>query len=159
MKAAVMRAIGEPLCIEDIRIDTPGAREVIVRTAATGVCHSDLHVLEGSLPSPLPTVLGHEPAGVVEDVGSEVRHVAPGDHVIGCLSAFCGTCEYCVAGRPNLCEGEATMRRTDERRPGLRRTASRSRSSCISAPSPNACWCTRTRWYGSVPTSRSTGWR
>src|SRR5206468_4971370 len=64
MKAAVMRAIGEPLCIEDIRIDTPGAREVIVRTAATGVCHSDLHVLEGSLPSPLPTVLGHEPAGV-----------------------------------------------------------------------------------------------
>ena len=140
MKAAVMRAIGEPLRIEDIRIDTPGPREVVVRTAATGVCHSDLHVLEGSLPSPLPTLLGHEPAGVVEDVGSEVRHVAPGDHVIGCLSAFCGTCEYCVAGRPNLCEGEATMRRTDERRPGLRRTAS-------------------PRWYGSVPTSRSTGWR
>src|SRR5439155_850227 len=89
-------------------------RPVAVRTAATGVCHSDLHVLEGSLPSPLPTVLGHEPAGVVESVGSEVRHVAPGDHVIGCLSAFCGTCEYCVAGRPNLCEGEATMRRADE---------------------------------------------
>src|SRR5439155_1444651 len=83
----------------EIRIDTPGPREVVVRTAATGVCHSDLHVLEGSLPSPLPTVLGHEPAGVVESVGSDVRHVAPGDHVIGCLSAFCGTCEYCVAGR------------------------------------------------------------
>jgi S-(hydroxymethyl)glutathione dehydrogenase/alcohol dehydrogenase len=114
MKAAIMRAIGGPLHVEEIQIGTPGPREVIVRTAATGVCHSDLHVLEGSLPNPLPTVLGHEPAGVVESVGSEVRHVVPGDHVIGCLSAFCGTCEYCVAGRPNLCEGAATMRRADE---------------------------------------------
>ena len=114
MKAAVMRAIGEPLRIEEIHIDTPGPREVLVRTAAAGVCHSDLHFLEGSLPQPLPTVLGHEPAGVVESVGSEVRHVSPGDHVIGCLSAFCGACEYCVAGRPNLCEGAATMRRADE---------------------------------------------
>ena len=105
-----MRAVGAPLAIEDIRLDTPRAREVVVRTVATGVCHSDLHVLEGSLPNPLPTVLGHEPAGVVEAVGSEVRHVAPGDHVIGCLSAFCGTCEYCVAGRPYLCDGEALMR-------------------------------------------------
>jgi S-(hydroxymethyl)glutathione dehydrogenase/alcohol dehydrogenase len=114
MKAAVMRAVGEPLRIEDIAIDGPQPREVLVRTAATGVCHSDLHVLEGALPSALPTVLGHEPAGVVESVGAEVRHVAPGDHVIGCLSAFCGTCEYCMAGRPNLCEGEATMRRAGE---------------------------------------------
>jgi len=114
MKAAVMRAVGEPLHVEEVQIGTPGPREVLVRTAATGVCHSDLHVLEGSLPNPLPTVLGHEPAGVVEAVGDQVRHVVPGDHVIGCLSAFCGTCEYCVAGRPNLCEGEATMRRPDE---------------------------------------------
>ena len=110
MKAAVMRAIGESLRIEELQIATPGPREVLVRTVATGVCHSDLHMLEGSLPTPLPTVLGHEPAGVVERVGDEVRHVEPGDHVIGCLSAFCGTCEYCVAGRPNLCEGAATMR-------------------------------------------------
>src|SRR5262249_24563063 len=96
-------------------IDRPGPREVVVRIAATGVCHSDLHVLEGSLPSVLPTVLGHEPAGVVEAVGAEVRHVTPGGHVIGCLSAFCGTCEDCLAGRPDLCEGEATMRRSGER--------------------------------------------
>ena len=114
MKAAVMRAIGEPLRVEDIQVDGPGLREALVLTAATGVCHSDLHVLEGSLPTALPTVLGHEPAGVVEAVGAEVRHVAPGDHVIGCLSAFCGACEYCLAGRPNLCEGEATMRRAGE---------------------------------------------
>jgi S-(hydroxymethyl)glutathione dehydrogenase/alcohol dehydrogenase len=87
---------------------------VLVRTAATGVCHSDLHVLDGALPNPVPIVLGHEPAGVVEAVGTAVSHVAPGDHVIGCLSAFCGTCEYCVGGRPNLCEGEATLRRPGE---------------------------------------------
>jgi len=114
MKAAVMRAVGEPLRIEDVRIDAPGPREVVVRTVATGVCHSDLHVLDGALPNPLPIVLGHEPAGVVEAVGADVRHVAPGDHVIGCLSAFCGTCEYCVAGRPYLCESETIMRRADE---------------------------------------------
>jgi S-(hydroxymethyl)glutathione dehydrogenase / alcohol dehydrogenase len=114
VKAAVLRAIGEPLRIEEVRLDTPGPREVLVRTAAAGVCHSDLHVLEGSLPSPVPTVLGHEPAGVVEAVGGEVRHVAPGDHVIGCLSAFCGTCEYCVAGRPNLCDGATLVRGADE---------------------------------------------
>ncbi len=113
MKAAVMRAIGAPLGVEEIRIDAPGPREVLVRTAAVGVCHSDLHILEGSLPQALPTVLGHEPAGMVERVGSEVRHVAPGDHVIGCLSVFCGTCEYCGAGRPNLCEGAGTTRPPD----------------------------------------------
>jgi S-(hydroxymethyl)glutathione dehydrogenase/alcohol dehydrogenase len=114
MKAAVLRAIGAPLRIEELQIDTPAPREVVVRIVATGVCHSDLHVLEGSLPNPLPMVLGHEPAGIVESVGSAVRHVAPGDHVIGCLSMFCGTCEYCMAGRPYLCEDEATRRRADE---------------------------------------------
>lgn len=114
MKAAVMRALGQPLQIEDIRLDAPGPREVVVRTVATGVCRSDLHVLDGALPNPVPIVLGHEPAGVVERVGSAVEHVAPGDHVIGCLSVFCGACEYCVAGRPYLCEGTATMRRADE---------------------------------------------
>jgi S-(hydroxymethyl)glutathione dehydrogenase/alcohol dehydrogenase len=73
MKPAVMRAVGRPLEIEDVRIDAPAPREVLVRTVATGVCHSDLHVLEGALPNPTPTVLGHEPAGVVEAVGAEVR--------------------------------------------------------------------------------------
>ena len=114
MQAAVVRALTTPLTIEKVHIGTPGRREVLVRTAATGVCHSDLHVLEGSLPSPWPTILGHEPAGVVEAVGADVRDFAPGDHVIGCLSVFCGHCEYCVAGRPNLCGGEATVRGVQE---------------------------------------------
>ncbi len=114
MKAAVMRAQNVPLEIEDIQISQPGPHEVLVKTAATGVCHSDLHCIEGTLPVPPPTVLGHEPAGVVEVVGSEVRAFAVGDHVIGCLSAFCGYCEFCLSGRPNLCGGGATLRGPDE---------------------------------------------
>ena len=102
MKAAVMRAHNEPLTIEEIRIAPVGPREVVVKTAACGVCHSDLHILEGSLPMPPPCVLGHEPAGVVEEVGREVTYVKPGAHVIGCLSVFCGACDYCHAGRTNL---------------------------------------------------------
>jgi S-(hydroxymethyl)glutathione dehydrogenase / alcohol dehydrogenase len=110
MKAAMMRALHAPLTIEEIDIGVPARHEVLVRTAATGVCHSDLHVLEGSIPTPLPTVLGHEPAGIVEAVGSEVREFRLGDHVIGCLSVFCGHCEYCLGGRPNVCGGAATVR-------------------------------------------------
>jgi len=110
MKAAVLRALGAPLAIEEIQVSTPGPREVLVRTMAAGVCHSDLHVVDGALPNPLPVVLGHEPAGLVERVGSDVQDFAPGDHVIGCLSVFCGHCEYCVTGRPNLCGGETTVR-------------------------------------------------
>lgn len=103
MKAAVMRAQNAPLTFEDVRLDDPGPGEVLVRTAATGVCHSDLHVIEGSLPVPPPVVLGHEPAGVVEAVGAGVTDFAPGDHVIGCLTAWCGVCRFCTAGRPYLC--------------------------------------------------------
>lgn len=103
MKAAVMRGYAAPLEIEEVRIDAPGPGEVLVRTAASGICHSDLHVIEGSLPVPPPCILGHEPAGVVEAVGAGVADFAPGDHVIGCLTQFCGTCRYCTEGRPYLC--------------------------------------------------------
>ncbi len=114
MKAAVMRSTGQPLVIEDIEIADPAPREVLVRTAAVGVCHSDLHIVDGTLPVQLPIVLGHEPAGVVEAVGSEVHAFAPGDHVIGCLSVFCGQCDYCASGRTYLCGGAATMRKRDD---------------------------------------------
>ena len=105
MKAAVLRAYKQPLTIEDVRIDKPAPGEVLLKTAASGVCHSDLHVMNGALLSRPPLVLGHEPAGVVEQVGSDVTYVKPGDHVIACLSIFCGTCEYCTTGRTNLCGG------------------------------------------------------
>ncbi|MBW2314223.1 MAG: Zn-dependent alcohol dehydrogenase [Deltaproteobacteria bacterium] len=103
MKAAVMREYKAPLSIENVAIDDPGPSEVLLKTAATGICHSDLHVIEGALPVPPPCVLGHEPAGVVEAVGAGVTDFVPGDHVIGCLTAWCGVCKFCTAGRPYLC--------------------------------------------------------
>jgi S-(hydroxymethyl)glutathione dehydrogenase / alcohol dehydrogenase len=111
MKAAVLRAVKQPLSIEDVEISKPGPHEVLVRTVAAGVCHSDLHFQNGSYMYPTPAVLGHESAGVVEQVGSEVRYVAPGDHVITCLSVFCGHCEFCLSGRPALCTKVDTRRR------------------------------------------------
>jgi S-(hydroxymethyl)glutathione dehydrogenase/alcohol dehydrogenase len=103
MKAAVLHEVNQPLVIEQISTKKPAAREVLVRTVAAGLCHSDLHFIEGLYPHPLPVVLGHESAGIVEQVGSEVTHVKRGDHVITCLSVFCGTCENCATGRPALC--------------------------------------------------------
>mgnify|MGYP003324930009 CR=1 FL=1 len=98
-----MRANNAPLEIEDVQIDSPGPGEVLLRTAASGICHSDLTVIEGGLPLPPPCVLGHEPSGIVEEVGDGVADFAPGDHVIGCLSAWCGVCKFCTGGRPYLC--------------------------------------------------------
>jgi S-(hydroxymethyl)glutathione dehydrogenase/alcohol dehydrogenase len=117
MKAAVLREVRAPLQIEDVGINKPGPHEVLIRTAAAGVCHSDLHFIEGLYPHPLPAVLGHESAGVVEQVGSEVRTVKVGDHVITCLSAFCGHCEHCLTGHMSLCVSPETKRdATDEPR-------------------------------------------
>ena len=110
MKAAVLRTIPGELAIEDIDIDGPGPREVLVRTVAAGVCHSDQHYLVGKYTTPLPTVMGHEAAGVVEAIGDQVTHVKPGDHVVACLSVFCGHCEYCLTGRMTLCDQSGTTR-------------------------------------------------
>ena len=99
MKAAVLHEVNKPLVIEDVSLPKPGPREVLIRTAVAGLCHSDLHFMEGLYPHPLPAVLGHEFAGVVEQVGSDVTYVKPGDHVVTCLSVFCGTCDNCTTGR------------------------------------------------------------
>jgi S-(hydroxymethyl)glutathione dehydrogenase/alcohol dehydrogenase len=98
-----MRSNNAPLEIEDVLIDDPGPGEVLLKTAASGICHSDLTVIEGGLPVPPPCILGHEPAGIVEAVGAGVTDFAPGDHVIGCLTSWCGVCKFCTAGRPYLC--------------------------------------------------------
>ena len=110
MKAAILIEPGKPLEIEQLQISKPGPHEVLIRTAACGLCHSDLHFIEGTYPHPLPAVPGHEAAGIVEAVGSEVRTVKVGDAVVTCLSAFCGHCEYCVTGRMSLCLGAETRR-------------------------------------------------
>ncbi len=114
MKAAVLREVKKPLVIETVTINKPGPREVLIRTMAAGVCHSDLHFAEGLYPYPLPTVLGHESAGIVEQVGSEVRSVKPGDHVITCLSAFCGRCEHCITGHLSRCVSPDTKRQAGD---------------------------------------------
>ena len=114
MKAAVFRGVDEPLTVEEVQIDNPKSREVLIRTAAVGVCHSDLHYIEGKYSAPVPTILGHESAGVVEKVGSDVSYVQPGDHVITCLSVFCGHCEFCTTGRPFSCENPETARQDGE---------------------------------------------
>ena len=112
MSAAVFRKVHEPLTIEQVDIDKPWGREVLVRTVATGVCHSDLHVVDGNGRFPLdrPFVLGHEGAGVVEAVGADVTTLRVGDHVVACLSGFCGTCAQCLSGHPNVCTGGIVAR-------------------------------------------------
>lgn len=112
MNAAVFRKVHEPLTIEAVELDKPRGREVLVRTVATGVCHSDLHVVDGLGRFPLdrPYVLGHEGAGVVESVGDDVTAVRAGDHVVACLSGFCGNCVQCLSGHPNLCTGGIVTR-------------------------------------------------
>jgi S-(hydroxymethyl)glutathione dehydrogenase/alcohol dehydrogenase len=128
MKAAIFRKVHEPLTIESVEIDKPWGREVLVRTVATGVCHSDLHVVDGLGRFPLdrPYVLGHEGAGVVEAVGPEVTTVRPGDHVVACLSGFCGTCAQCLSGHPNLCVG-GVVTRADSAAPRLSQKGERVR--------------------------------
>ena len=103
-RAAVLHRFGEPLSIEDVELPAPGPGDVLVRNHASGLCHTDLEVIQGSLPYPLPIVLGHEGAGVVEAVGSEVRGVRPGDHVVASWNPFCGQCFYCAKRQPILCE-------------------------------------------------------
>ncbi len=104
MRAAILHEVGKPLAVEAVDIDAPQPHEVALRIAATGVCHSDLHYIKGDLPFPLPVVLGHEAAGVVEAVGSGVDSVRPGDHVVVLFAPPCGRCRYCDTGRPHLCE-------------------------------------------------------
>ena len=114
MKAAVLREVNQPVVVEDVQVDAPAPREVLVRTGASGVCHSDLHFVEGLYTTPMPCILGHEAAGTVEAVGEQVSYVRPGDSVIMCLSVFCGTCEFCTRGQPYLCDRTAVTRRRDD---------------------------------------------
>ncbi len=113
VKAAVLREVDQPLSIETIEIDDPSPGEVLIRTAAAGVCHSDLHFMNGSYATDLPVVPGHESAGVVEAVGDGVTDFAPGDHVITCMSVFCGRCKRCITGRPYLCGSHEADRSPD----------------------------------------------
>ena len=103
IRAAVFEGTDRGVRVADVTLAEPGPGEVAVEIAAAGVCHSDLHVVKGEWPVPEPTVLGHEGAGVVSAVGPGVEHLEIGDHVVLSWVASCGTCRYCVAGRPVQC--------------------------------------------------------
>jgi S-(hydroxymethyl)glutathione dehydrogenase/alcohol dehydrogenase len=111
VKAAVLNQIPGQLEIEDITIDKPTANEVLVQVVNAGLCHSDLHFMDAAWQTQLPAVLGHESAGIVQAVGEDVSYVSVGDHVITCLSVFCGNCDLCLTGRPNLCRNNAAVSR------------------------------------------------
>jgi S-(hydroxymethyl)glutathione dehydrogenase / alcohol dehydrogenase len=103
-RAAVLNAHHEPLTVDPLACRDPRDGEVLVRLGASGVCHSDLHAITGDLPMPIPCVLGHEGAGIVEAVGPGVQRVAKGDHVVLNWVPFCGACWYCTSGQAYLCE-------------------------------------------------------
>jgi S-(hydroxymethyl)glutathione dehydrogenase/alcohol dehydrogenase len=107
VQAAVLYEFGKPLVLQELELDPPKVGEVLVRMAASGVCHSDLHVVQGVHPTELPVVLGHEGAGVVEQVGPGVGGLEPGDHVLLTWLPYCGHCHQCVRGWPNRCENTA----------------------------------------------------
>lgn len=118
MRACVLREIGAempyakslPLAIEEVELDPPGPDELLVRIVGAGLCHSDLSVINGSRPRPLPVVLGHEGAGEVVEVGPGIRDIKAGDPVVFQFSASCGRCVRCLEGRPQICETHAIAR-------------------------------------------------
>jgi aryl-alcohol dehydrogenase len=103
ISAAVCRQVGDPLRFEQLTLEEPRADEVLVRMVATGICQTDLHVCRGHIPAPVPIVLGHEGAGIVERVGAAVKSVTPGDHVLLSYQS-CGHCPSCWSGHPAYCD-------------------------------------------------------
>ncbi|MBI3993840.1 MAG: Zn-dependent alcohol dehydrogenase [Candidatus Lambdaproteobacteria bacterium] len=110
MKAAVLNAVNEPLAIEEVELDPPRGGEVLVQLKATGVCHSDVHYVQGDNARELPLILGHEGAGIVQEVGPGVTRVKPGDHVVLSFLPSCGTCRWCRSGHPVMCDVSANLR-------------------------------------------------
>ena len=108
-RAAVLYEAGQPAVIEEITLDAPRQGEVLVRMEAAGVCHSDLHVRDGTIPEPMPIVLGHEGTGVVTEVGLGVTSLQPGDRVVLTLVPACGSCYFCHRGEPHLCLTSGAM--------------------------------------------------
>jgi len=108
-QAAVVYEPGKPIEIEELDLDGPRAGEVLIRYTYAGLCHSDVHIQHGDLEARLPMVLGHEGAGIIEEVGPGVTRVAPGDHVVCSFIPNCGTCRYCATGRQSICDMGASI--------------------------------------------------
>jgi NDMA-dependent alcohol dehydrogenase len=156
MKAAVLREIGKPLVLEEVELDPPKAGEVRVRVQAAGICRSDLHFMHGDAVIALPAVLGHEGAGIVEEVGPGVTTVSPGDHVILSFVPNCGRCSFCLTGRSNLCEkhaltGAALFDGTTRLHKGEQRIAHMGKVACFAQE-------TVVPETGCIPVPKSLGW-
>ncbi len=123
MKAAVLETIPGEVVVDDLTIDKPGPNEIVIRTEACGLCHSDLHVMVGDLPGPVPSVLGHEACGIIEAVGADVTEFTPGERVVTCLNAFCDTCRECRGGRSWLCVNRNKLRQRPADSPSLVRAS------------------------------------
>ena len=108
-KAAVVYEPGKPIEIEELELDGPRDGEVLIRYTHAGLCHSDVHIAHGDLEARLPMVLGHEGAGVIEEVGAGVTRVRPGDHVVCSFIPNCGTCRWCATGQQAICDMGATI--------------------------------------------------
>src|ERR1700761_274284 len=121
MRAAVLPGQPGTLGVEEVLIDEPRRGEVLIDVQAAGLCHTDLSYMQGKFPGPMPAILGHESAGVVRTVGESVSYVRPGDHVVCCISAFCGSCARCLGGRPYLCQVHTATMRGKQEPPRLRR--------------------------------------
>ena len=111
--------VSQPLRIERVDLNGPGAGEVLIEVAAAGLCHSDLSTIEGVRPRKLPTVVGHEGAGVVVEVGPGVTDVKVGDHVVTSFVSSCGSCRYCSDAKPNLCTVSTAFRAAISAAPSL----------------------------------------
>ncbi len=120
IKAAVLYEQGKktpfseskPLKVEEVDLEPPGAGEVLIRTGAAGLCHSDLSMINGVMQRKVPMVPGHEAAGVVEEIGANVTQCKPGDHVVMSFVPICGECEFCITGRSNICSTAFNARAT-----------------------------------------------
>jgi S-(hydroxymethyl)glutathione dehydrogenase/alcohol dehydrogenase len=112
MRVAVAYEVGGPLVVEELEPLDMGPRDVLVRLSARGICHTDLNVIDGLSALPLPIVPGHESCGVVEEVGTDVRRVRPGDRALSSVSPACGTCWWCINGMSNHCELGPKVRQT-----------------------------------------------
>lgn len=115
IRAAVLNAAPGELDIETLQLDGPEPDEVLVRVVAAGLCHSDLHEIDGTFETEPPILLGHEAAGIVEAVGVHVQGIEVGDHVVTCLSVYCGRCRYCTNGQLTLCPHRGDLSHTRPR--------------------------------------------
>lgn len=147
-KAAVLWGLNEKWQVEEIDLDPPNEGEVQVKLAASGLCHSDEHLVTGDIPIPFPVVGGHEGAGIVEAVGANVTEVAEGDPVVLSFLPACGKCSYCARGMTNLCDlGGAVILGRSWTAPTGSILAARTRARCACwVPFPSARWCPPPRW-------------